>query len=162
MEKKNQLDLQLFAQEEGQVIPEANREQRIDETLEQRFITHLEELQRQAAALKAVFPGLDLQQELKNPVFVRLTAPGVGLSVEDAYYAVHRKELQAAAMAAAQAQVSQAIASGAMRPRENGLSGQAPAVSTFDYRSATKEQREELKKRIRQAAADGRKVYPGR
>lgn len=155
---KRQLDLQLFAE----AAEETPQETPIDENLEQRFLSHLQELHRQAEALKGAYPGLNLQEELKNPVFVRLTAPGVGLSVEDAYCAVHRRELQAAAMAAAQAQISQAIASGAMRPRENGLSYQAGAVSSFDYRSATREQREQLKKRIRQAAADGRKLYPGR
>jgi hypothetical protein len=34
-------------------------------------------------------------------------------------------------------------------------------VSTFDYRNASREQREALKQRIRQAAARGEKLYPG-
>lgn len=171
MEQKERLALQLFAEgvqeaeapaqtegppEEPQESPQGDgREQQL-----QRFASHLQSLERQAEALKGTFPAMDLRQELKNPVFARLTAPGMGLSVEDAYYAVHRREIQAAAMAAAQKQVSNAIASGAMRPRENGLNGQAAAISSFDYRSASREQREELKKRIRLAAAEGRKLYP--
>ena len=86
----------------------------------------------------------------------------VGLSVEDAYYAVHRKQLQEQMLRTAAQQVTEAIASGAGRPRENGLNRQAPAVTGFDYRNATKQQREDLKRNIRQAAAQGKKLFPGR
>ena len=162
MEKKR-INLQLFAEEvEEKPAPlETAPEQPQKDLLQQHFRNHILELERQAEAMKAIFPGFDLRQELKNPVFARMTAPGVGLSVEDAYYAVHRRELQSAAVLAAKRQVSNAIAAGARRPRENGLSGQAPAVSSFDYRSASKEQREDLKRRIRMAAAEGKKLYPG-
>ena len=131
------------------------------EVLHRQFQTHFQDLQRQGEAMKQLFPSFDLSTELQNPIFARLTAPGVGLGVEDAYYAVHRKELQNAAMEAAARHVSNAIATGAERPRENGLRGQAAAVSQFDYRSASKEQREALKKQIRMAAANGQKIYPG-
>lgn len=168
--KNKRINLQLFAQEEAgqQMLPEAEAvSQETGEipwgqnALEQQFQNHFRELERQAEEMKLYFPGFDLRRELKNPVFARMTAPGVGLSVEDAFYAVHRRELQAAAVQAAKQQVSNAIAAGAMRPRENGLSGQAPLVSSFDYRSASKEQREDLKRRIKQAAAEGKKLYPG-
>ena len=169
MEKK-EIDLQLFAQETTQEEVMPSEDAAVQESreipygqnaLEQQFQNHFQKLELQAEKMREIFPYFDLRRELQNPVFVRMTAPGVGLSVEDAYYAVHRRELQAAAVLAAKRQVSNAIASGAMRPRENGLAGQAPAVSTFDYRSASKEQREDLKRRIRMAAAEGRKLYPG-
>ena len=80
------------------------------------------------------------------------------ISLEDAYYVVHRKELQAAA----EQKMANAIRSGNLRPRENGLGGQAAAVTTFDYSRASKEQRNALKAYIRAEAAQGRKVYPGR
>ena len=161
--RKKRMNLQMFAQEaaETPVCVETVEEQPQEDLLQQHFRNHFRELERQAAQMKEIFPHFDLRQELKNPVFARMTAPGVGLRVEDAYYAVHRRELQSAAVQAAKQQVSNAIASGAMRPRENGLSGQAPAVSSFDYRSASKEQREDLKRRIRMAAAEGKKLYPG-
>lgn len=166
MKKKRKLDLQLFAEEVPQTEPaqETAEAQPVQEQdpLQQRFRSHMEQLQRQAKELQAVFPGLDLRRELCDPLFSRLTSPGVGLSVEDAYYTVHRKELQSAAVQTAARQVSNAIASGARRPREAGLSAQAPAVSSFDYRSASREQRDALKKQIRLAAAEGRKIYPGR
>ncbi len=132
---------------------------------EQKFQEHIQKLEQQGAALKKVFPSFDLRTELKNPVFARMTAPGVGLSVEDAYYAVHRNEIQIASMQAAAQKtaqkISNAIQSGSRRPDEAGISSQAPSETTFNYRNASIEQRNALKKRIRDAAARGEKLYPG-
>ena len=141
---------------------DARQEREKARTLEEQKIQqHFVKLEQQAEAMKKVFPNFDLRTELQNPVFVRMTSPNVGLSVEDAYYAVHRKELQTAAMqvtAQKTAQkISNAIQSGSRRPNENGTSGQAPSVTTFDYRSASPEQRAALKARIR----SGEKIYPG-
>ena len=144
------------------------RQQRQEaQTLEQQKIQqHIQKLEQQGQELKKTFPNFDLRTELQNPAFARMTAPNVGLSVEDAYYAVHRKEIQTAAMqvtAQKTAQkISNSIQAGQRRPTENGTSGQAPSVTTFDYRAASPEQRAALKKRIMDEAAQGRKVYPGR
>ena len=143
------------------------RQQRQEaQTLEQQKIQrHFDSLQQQGEAMKKVFPDFDLRKELQNPAFVRMTSPNVGISVEDAYYAVHRKELQTAAMQVAAQKtaqkVSNAIQAGSRRPTENGITGQAPSVTNFNYRAATKEQRQALKDHIRSEAAQGRKVYPG-
>ncbi len=138
---------------------DAERQQRSLE--QQKFQQHIDNLETQATELKKVFPKFDLRAELQNPVFARLTAPDMPFSVEDAYYAVHRKELQAAAMqVTAQTvakKISNDIQSGNRRPSENGTTGQAPSVTTFDYRSASKDQREALKKRIR----SGERIVPG-
>ena len=139
------------------------RQQRDQErTLEQqKFQQHIMKLEQQGEEMKKVFPNFDLRTELKNPTFARMTSPNVGISVQDAYYAVHRNEIQTAAMqvtAQKTAQkISNAIQSGSRRPDENGTSGQAPSVTTFDYRSMSPQQREALKKRIR----SGEKIYPG-
>lgn len=133
-----------------------------EQALQQHFIS----LERQGEELKKIFPNFDLRTELQNPAFARMTAPGKGImSVEDAYRAVHRNEIDAAtsqiiAQKTAE-KISNAIASGSRRPDESGVSSQAPSVSTFDYRSASKEQRDALKQRIREAAARGEKLYPG-
>ena len=131
-------------------------------TLEQqKFQQHIMKLEQQGEAMKKVFPNFDLRTELQNPAFARMTSPNVGISVEDAYYAVHRNEIQTAAMqvtAQKTAQkISNAIQAGSRRPDENGTSGQAPSVTTFDYRSMSPEQRKALKDRIR----SGEKIYPG-
>ena len=140
----------------------AASEKRQQRTLEeQAFQQHIMKLEQQGEAMKKVFPNFDLRKELQIPAFARMTSPNVGISVEDAYYAVHRKELQTAAMqvtAQKTAQmISNSIASGSRRPDENGTSGQAPSVTTFDYRSMSPERRNALKQRIR----SGEKIYPG-
>lgn len=146
---------------------DARQKREQERTIEQQMIQqHFEKLQQQGEAMKKTFPGFDLMKELKNQTFARLTAPGVGISVEDAYYAVHRNEIQAASMQVAAQKtaqkISNSIQAGRSRPSENGTTGQAPSVTTFDYRNASKEQREELKRQIRAAAARGEKLYPGR
>lgn len=140
----------------------ARQQQQEARTLEEQKIQqHFAKLEQQAEAMKQVFPNFDLRTELQNPNFVRMTSPNVGISVEDAYYACHRKELQTAAMqvtAQKTAQkISNAIQSGSRRPNENGTSGQAPSVTTFDYRGMSPEQRKAFKDRIR----SGEKIYPG-
>ena len=131
----------------------------------QKMRQHFISLEEQGQKLKGTFPGFDLRAELGNPKFARLVSPGVGLTVEDAYYAVHREEIQAASMQVAAQRtaekISNSIQSNSKRPDELGASSQAPSVSTFDYRSASKSQREALKKQIRDAAARGEKLYPG-
>lgn len=133
---------------------------------QQKFEAHIAKLQQQGEAMKKAFPSFDLMTELKNPTFARMTSPSGGVSVEDAYYAVHRKEIQEAAMqVTAQKtaeQMANAIRSGQSRPVENGTQAQAPSVTSFDYAHASKEQRDALKRRIRDAAARGQKIYPGK
>ena len=133
---------------------------------EQKLRNHFMKLEQQGEALKKVFPTFDLRTELQNPVFARMTSPNVGVSVEDAYHAVHRKEIMAAGMQVTAQQtvkkISNAIQAGSRRPDENGTSGQSPSVTTFDYSKASRQQREALKAQIRAAAARGEKLYPGR
>ena len=112
-------------------------------TLEQQRIqNHFMNLEQQGEALKKVFPGFDLRTELKNPVFARMVAPGVGImSVEDAYKAVHRKEIEAAqSQVIAQKttqMISNAIQAGSRRPDENGTSGQSATASFTTLPSKT-------------------------
>ena len=145
---------------------QARKEKEERQTLEQQKIQqHIQKLEQQGEAMKKVFPSFDLKKELQNPAFARMTAPSVGISVEDAYYAVHRNEIQTRSMQATAQKtvqnISNSIQAGRNRPTENGVSGQAPSVTTFDYRNASREQREALKQRIRNAAARGEKLYPG-
>ena len=130
-------------------------------TLEQQRIeNHIRSLEQQGEALKEVFPSFDLRQELQNPAFARMTHPNVGISVEDAYYAVHRKDIQAASMQATARKtaekLSNAIQSGSRRPQESGA-GATASVARFNYATATRQEREALKARIRR----GEKIYPG-
>ena len=133
---------------------------------QQKIQNHFMRLEQQGEALKKVFPKFDLRTELQNPVFARMTSPNVGVSVEDAYHAVHRKEIMQAGMQVTAQQtaqkISNAIQAGYRRPDENGTSGQSASVTTFDYSKASKEQRDALKREIYAAKARGEKLYPGR
>ena len=145
--------------EENRKIEEARTLQ------EQKIQQHFVRLEQQAEQMKKVFPNFDLRTELQNPAFARMTSPNVGISVEDAYYAIHRNEIQTASMQAAVRRttenISNAIQSGSRRPSESGASSQAPSVTTFDYSKASKAQREAFKAEIRARMARGEKVYPG-
>jgi len=140
---------------------ELDRQQR--QLRQEQLKNHLLGLQHQAEAFRAIVPGFDLGRELGNPLFARLTSPSVGMGVEDAFYAVHRRAMQEKSMQAAAQQttrmISNALRSGSLRPEESG--SQAPSVSRFDYKKATPEQRKALKDAIYRAAAEGRKLYPG-
>ena len=133
---------------------------------QQKLHNHFMKLEQQGEALKKVFPKFDLRTELQNPKFAQLVNPNSLMSLEDAYYAVHRKEIEAAqsqviAQKTAE-KMSNAIQAGSRRPVENGTSGQSASVTTFDYSKASKAQRDALKQQIYAAAARGEKLYPGR
>ena len=133
---------------------------------QQKMANHFMNLERQSEAMKRIFPNFDLQAEMRNPAFQRMTHPSVGLSVEDAYYAIHRKEIQAASMQATAEEtarrLSNAVQSGSRRPTEGGVNGQAPSENSFSYKNASKAERDAFKAFIRSEQAAGRKVYPKR
>ena len=144
---------------------EAPQETEAQETVPQeegyaRFEEHIRGLEAQAVAMAADFPGFSLEQELQDPVFLQLTAPGTGISVADAYYALHRQQIQETAAKQAREQVVSAIQSGARRPLEAGTDSQSPSTLSFRYDNATKEQREAFKKELRRAWGRGETVYP--
>ena len=145
---------------------ERQKRQEAQNLEEQKMRNHIMKIEQQGEALKKVFPNFNLQEEMKNPVFVRMTHPNIGLSVEDAYHAIHHKEIMSAGMQVTAQQtaqkISNAIQAGSRRPDENGTSGQSASVTTFDYSKASKEQREALKREIYAAKARGEKLYPGR
>lgn len=126
---------------------------------------HFRKLEEQGEAMKKTFPSFDLQKELQNPVFARMTSPGGGISVEDAYYAVHRKEIQTASMQAVAEKTAQKVANsiraGAKRPDENGISATSPSVPTFDYKHMSRDQRAAFKNDLKRRWANGEKVFPG-
>lgn len=121
-------------------------------------ITAPRDLERQAKALQERFPEFDLEAALKDPAFARLT--GLGVPVEDAYFAGNRQAMVDAAVREASRKLSNAVRSGSLRPTENGSAGWGASLTRFDYSRASREQREQLKKAIRTAAAKGEKLYP--
>lgn len=114
---------------------------------------HLQGMLQQGEEVKKLYPGFDLQVELQNPAFVRLTAPGVGVDVRTAYEVVHRDEMRGAEMQFAAQKSAQRIAASVQangrRPAENGTQSGAAATNKSDPRSLSKEDRAEIRRRVR-------------
>jgi hypothetical protein len=120
---------------------------------ETRMRQHFDTLAHQADEAKQLYPDLDLMAEMNNPTFARLTAPGVGVDVRTAYEVVHRDELRGAEMQfAAQKsaeRMANAVRANGMRPVENGMSSrQNSSPVKTDPRTLTKQDREEIKRRV--------------
>lgn len=116
---------------------------------------HFGKLSQQAEEMRQSYPGFDLQKELENRDFLKLTSPDVGLSVEDAYFAVHHKELapqmMAYGMQRAQQQLGQTLQAQRKRPAEGAMrsQGQPAAAVRIDPRQMTRREREEIKRQVR-------------
>jgi len=120
------------------------------------------EILMQALALKELIPGFDLDEELTDPRFgIMIMQPpmGAGLSLEDAYHALHRRELedslhrqqlQLAGYAARSTarKLAAAIMSGGMRPNENGMNAAAAAYAEIDPRRLSPEERADIRRRV--------------
>ena len=115
---------------------------------------HLAALAAEAASI----PGFDLAAALRDPDFVRLTAPAVGVGVRRAWDALHGDQLRRAAAEESARLLAQSVAQGLARPREGG--GQTGAPPALDYRSLSRGEQLRLKERIVAAAARGEKLYP--
>lgn len=138
----------------------ASDEQAMASEQERMAREHVQKMVTDFQTVKATFPNADLRTELQNPAFVRLTSPEVGVSVSDAYWLIHRSEIEPQAMQfaaqKAQQKLSQAIQSGKSRPSENGSKSTAPALDIRDDpRKWSRQDREEVKRRARM----GEKVY---
>lgn len=111
-------------------------------------------LSEEEAALQAIYPAFQWRREIENPTFGRLVAAGI--DARTAYEVVHREEMLKNAMAyaarRAKEQTSRAIASGAMRVRENG--GRNVTVTRNDPRGLTSEELANIRKRV----FDGEKI----
>ena len=114
---------------------------------------HIMNLIQQEQALKRKYPQFDLQTEMKNERFIAMTAPNGGLSVEEAYYALHHQELAGNAMQyaaqQAQQQAAQTIQANMARPVENGVSSGAPAAEwRSDPSNLSRKDLKEIAKRV--------------
>lgn len=126
------------------------------------FRAHFDGMTRQAAEMAGKYPDFNLQKELDNPTFLRLTAPEIGLPLEDAYMALHHRDVTRAISERSRQELSNSIRAGSARPVEHGIGAKAPSMVTFDYKNATRSQRAAFKKQIYDAAARGEKIYPAR
>lgn len=123
------------------------KEAEANQTLEQQMLQqHFSKLQAQAAAFQQILPGFNLEKELDDPNFFRMTSPGVGLSVEQAYYALHHREIEQAKVNATAQRTAQALSAsiqaGRSMPAENGSTSRAASpMPTKLYHEMTREER---------------------
>lgn len=137
---------------------EAERDQMLKQQAEERetaeLKNHFQKLSQQAEAFKQTFPQFDLQKELQNRKFFQLTSKEIGMSVEDAYYAIHHRELTpqmlSYGMQRAKQQMGNTIQAQQKRPAENAMKGQSkPAAEVrIDPRSLSRREREEIRRLI--------------
>lgn len=97
---------------------------------------HFSSLAKQAEEMKKQFPDFDLQKELKNENFFKLTTPEVGISVRDAYFAIHHDELapqmMAYGMERAKQQMGQTLQAQRRRPAEGAMNAQSNQAADFN------------------------------
>lgn len=118
---------------------------------EQALAQHVNTIREQAEELKQLFPGFNLEEEAQNPEFIKLTRPG-GVSVKQAYFALHGDELIPQLMAygvqTGKDQISRSIQANKARPVEGAsLRGSAGASVRLDNENMTDERYEEIKRR---------------
>ena len=120
----------------------------------QMFRDHISKLIQQGEQLKQVFPGFDFDTEMQNPQFRKLTSPEIGLSVEDAFHAIHHNELNPQlmqyGMERARQQMGQTIQAQQARPAEGAMrnQGQKAADVRLDPNKLTRPERDALRKQI--------------
>jgi len=128
------------------------REQKAQER--ERNMQHIAGLQQQAEEMKGMFPNFDLQAEMQNPEFFRLTAPG-GISVKQAYLAIHGEELipqlMGYGMQRAQQQMGQTLQAQRSRPAEGAMSAknQAAAEPALNPASLQRGERNKIKEYVK-------------
>ena len=139
-----------------QAMLEENEQLRAREAQEQEQMMlrqHFANLAQQADEMKKTVPNFDLRAEMENETFRRLVGPNSGLRVEDAYYAVHHKEIAPQAMAygiqRAQQQIAQTLQANRARPVEGAMKTGRPADVAMDPKSMSRAERARLIERAR-------------
>ena len=153
----------LAAEPSGAGLPRQRKKEGAERVSSDALRAHFASLVAQGEALREELPGFDLDAALHDPAFLRLTAPGLGVGVREAWCALHREafEERAARRGAeeAKALLARTAAQGALRPREGG-GLDAAALTRSDPRALSHSARERLREEIRAAAARGEKLYP--
>lgn len=121
---------------------------------ETKAAAYVQGLLQQGEELKMRYPNFDLHEEMQNEKFREFVTGPADMSLEDAYWVIHRQELlnqtAGAVSQRTKSDVSRSIQSGLLRPTESAsrTGGQTPQVS-LDPRSLTSDQIRELKDRAR-------------
>jgi hypothetical protein len=117
----------------------------------QEMMQHIAGIKQQAEELKQLFPGFDLDKEMQNPEFIKMTSPG-GISVKQAFFALHGDDLVPQLMAfgvqTGKDQISRTIQANQARPTEGAsMRGASGASVRLDDENMSDERYEEIKRR---------------
>ena len=106
------------------------------------------QLCRSAETAKQRYPDFDLRAALQNPRFAALAFRGA--DAQSAWEAANHESLLREAMAYAAQETARRLSAAkrAQRPPENGADGQSAAVQRRDPRNMSKQERQELRRRV--------------
>ena len=133
----------ISAEEARRIVTMERKAAQFDREKEQRekeeqARQHIMVLRQNAERTKAQFPDFDLETEMKDERFRRLCAATNG-DTTAAFITCHHNEIITNTVQRAskkiQSQTAQAVAMNQARPKENGLSSQAPSVVQQDFRN---------------------------
>ncbi|MBE6685773.1 MAG: hypothetical protein E7591_00900 [Ruminococcaceae bacterium] len=100
--------------------------------------------------VKKLYPSFNMDEEMKNPEFREFALQG---KVKEGYEKVHRAEIDAAMMKyahdKAEEKIANSVAAGRARPAEGAMSRDASPVYKTRPSDLTKEDRAEIKRRVR-------------
>lgn len=159
--------VEAFMQEDIQTREETRAQREQAESIrEQTMREWSQRVRQESQQLKEQYPDFDFEQEMKNPAFARMLNPYMGLSVEDAYYHVHRREIEAAKAELLSKQIMEQVAAsiraGQARPTEAGAGAQTRTVSPVQPAAAYDPKHSAaIKEAVSRAKAYGTKIYPG-
>jgi len=111
---------------------------------------HIDGLMRQGEELKNLFPDFDFFKEMENVQFRQMTSPQMGMTVEQAYYAIHGRDLMPQMMSygmqRAQTQMGQTLQAQRARPAEGAMNGrnQAAAEPALNPAALPREERKKI------------------
>lgn len=133
-------------QQKEEIKPEAKPEamamgtKAIDPQMEQR----IDEIEKQRLEFTRKNPDFDMKEELKNPDFVNYIW-AKGLTVEEAYFLVHREEIVEKARQDAMAELTQRKE----RIQENGAGKNHPAIAKKNPKDLSDKEIDDIIERVR-------------
>lgn len=140
---------QKLRQQEGEAMPSrgtakageaAPKTAEADPYVEQR----IEEIEKQRLAFSRKNPGFDMKAEMQNPDFVNYVW-GKGLTVEEAYFLVHREEL----LEKTRAEALEELSSRKERILENGAGKNRPAIAKKNPKDLSDKEVDAIIERVR-------------
>ena len=139
----------LDLEDKAKLYDEAEEQRKRQTAFQRARQAHLESLAIQSKEALAAYPEFDLEQEMTNPQFMRMTGPGGGFTAKQAYEAIHHQEIVNAVMQQQAQAFTKSVKANGARPAENGLKAEqgASTVKT-DPRSLTPADRAEIRRRV--------------